>query len=165
MKYICVILFVSFASISFGQEYKLPERGYEWEVGVGLSAIITSEKISGALDLSTVHGFRFNPKLFVGVGIATLDTKYLATYGQFIRALRKPSALKPSYPLLSVKMGYSVSAWGEESHFADEKGIYIEPVFAWSFYSKAGNLRYNVFAALNYYNFFFIPKIGLSFTL
>lgn len=165
MKYICIILFVSFASISFGQEYKLPKRGYEGEAGVGLSAVITSEKTSGALDLSTVHGFRFNPRVFIGAGIATLDTKYLATYGQFTGTLRKPSASKPSYPLLSVKIGYSVNVWGEESHFADERGIYIEPVFAWSFYSKAGNLRYNVFAALNYYNLFLMPKIGLSFTL
>lgn len=166
LKYIYMIFFVScVTTMSFGQEYKLPKRGYEGEVGVGIAGVFSREKTSGALDISTVHGFRFTPRVFVGAGIATLDTKYLATYGQFTGTLRKPSVQRPSYPLFAIKIGYSVSVWGEESHFADERGVYVEPALAWSFYSRAGNLRYNVFVALNYYNIFFTPKIGLSFTL
>ena len=140
----------------------LPQRGYAGSAGVAFGFAFAERGAIPMGEISTTHGFQFNPSLFLGAGVLTLNTQFVSFYAQVAKSLRKPKESRPSYPFFSARAGYMMSTWVGE-HFGDEKGIYLEPNFGWSFYSPKGRLRYNVYVGVSYYVFSFIPRVGLTF--
>lgn len=161
---ILIVLAAGIATPAAAQEIssKIPQRGYAWDVGAAFGFGFSERGAIPLGELSTTHGYQFNPSLFLGGGVLTLNTQFVSFYGQITKSLRRPQESRPSYPFFSFRAGYMLSTW-EGEHFGDEKGIYLEPNLGWSFYSKAGNLRYSVYAGCSYYVFSFIPRIGLTF--
>lgn len=141
---------------------QLPQRGYKGEAGLAVGVPVSERGISPVIDFSTLHGYQFNSRLFLGVGLSTINTEFLDLYLELRGNLRKPTVGRPSYPFLSFKAGYSVSTWIGEK-FADQRGVVVEPRFGWSFYSKAGHLRYNAFCSMEVFSYTLIPKIGIAF--
>lgn len=163
-----IILFLALAysiflcTTSTAQESKsLPQRGYVGEVSLGLGGIISEQGFMPMGELSTTHGYQFNSRWFLGGGVATINTQYLSFFGAFSVNLRRPSAEHPSFPYFGLRVGYTFSTWTSDK-FGDEKGLYIDPQLGWSFYSKAGRLRYNTFIAASFFNFTLVPRVGFS---
>lgn len=160
-----LLLFVlgsAFTAAAQESPSKIPQRGYAGNVSAAFGFAFSERGAIPMGELSTTHGYQFNPSLFLGAGVLTLNTEFVSFYGQITKSLRRPKETRPTYPFFSVRAGYMMSTWVGE-HFGDEKGIYLEPNFGWSFYSKAGKLRYNVYAGVSYYVFSFVPRIGLTF--
>lgn len=161
MKHCLIVLLIGISLGATAQ--KLPHKGYGGEASVALGAAFSPE--FGALpmiDLSTTHGYWFNDRFYLGGGVSTLNAQFLTLYGQLGGTLRRPTEDRPSYPYMMLRGGYSVGLWDGE-WFSTQKGVFVEPRLGWSFYSRAGNLRYNVFAAVHYFQLSLVPKIGLTF--
>ena len=156
-------MFVLLATNLNSQNIKIPQKGYYGEAGISFGTGFSKTRGSIPIfEIFTTHGYKPTPGLFLGLGINSYNTQYLAVYTQVSGILRKIQQTTSSYPILSFNFGYGASTWIGDN-FADEKGIYIEPKFSWSFYSKNANIRYNVFTSANIFNLRFIPKIGLAF--
>lgn len=165
MKKIIIILTVTLVCLTTanGQNnYKLPTKGYSGDAGLSFGATIATSGLVPMGNIFTTHGYQFNSRVFLGVGLGSLNTQFLALYGSFTGTLRRPTETKPTYPYITVNVGYGISTWAGQ-HIADQESVYIEPRFGWSFYSKAGNLRYNTFISAALFNFKLIPQIGVAF--
>ena len=161
MKRYLLILLLGAALQASAQ--KLPTKGYGGDASLALGAAFTPE--FGALpvvDVSTTHGYWFNPRFYLGGGVALFNAQFLGLYAQLGGTLRRPTDERPSFPYMMFRAGYAAGLW-EGEWFAAQKGVFLEPRFGWSFYSKAGNLRYNVFAAAHLFQLSVVPKIGLTF--
>ncbi len=156
------ILLLTIAGAS-AQGFNIPKKGYVGEAGAAFGIVVAEAGVTPSIGMFTTHGYQFSPQFFLGGGVMlTRNTKLLCTYIQTNFALRKVTESRSSFPYMSINAGYAFSTWSGDS-FGDDKGVYIEPRLGWSFNSKLGNLRYDVFAAVSMFDIQFTPKIGLAF--
>lgn len=164
MKKIAILLLLTLIvqGVRAQQSNELPKRGYSGDVSLAVGTITSAEGLNPMVNLATSHGFQFNSRLFLGAGVSTLNTQYVTLYGQISNNFcPKHNTHRLSFPFVTLKVGYTASTWLSD-HIGDEQGVYIEPQFGWSFYSKGGNMRYKTFAAVSFFNFTLVPQIGLA---
>ncbi|CDN30918.1 hypothetical protein BN938_0817 [Mucinivorans hirudinis] len=108
--------------------------------------------------------YRITPRFSLGLGVGIYKTEFVAAYLHLNFNLRREHSTKDNYPYIGIQAGGVYSTWIGEN-FGDERGFMMEPRLGWSFYSKKGQLRYNVFAGANLFSFSLTPKIGIAFEL
>jgi len=162
---ICIlVLLICLSAVSaFARDYSKNNKGYFCDVGVAFGGTFPKgNEPKAILELFTTHGYQFSNTFSLGGGISTYLTETFNVYTQLRFNLRKLTEEKSHYTYISLRLGYSWSTWTGDS-FGDDKGPIVDPRFGWSFYTKSANLRWSVFAAPSFYQFHFIPKIGLAF--
>jgi len=159
-----IILLLGFAAMSArAKNYAKHNKGYFCDVGVAFGGTFPKKNEPKAiLEAFTTHGYQFSNTFSLGAGIATYNTETINIYLQLRFNLRNISETRTHYTYISLRGGYSWSTWTGDN-WGDDKGPVVDPRFGWSFYTKAVNLRWSVFAAPSFYQFHFIPKIGLAF--
>lgn len=145
------------------KSYAKHNKGYFFDAGVAAGCRFPkhNEPIM-LMEVYTTHGYQFSNTFSLGVGVATYNTETINAYLQTRFNLRNIDEKKSHYTYIAVRLGYSWSTWPGDA-WGDDKGPLIDPRFGWSFYTPAVNLRWSVYAAPSFYQFNFIPKIGLSF--
>jgi hypothetical protein len=145
------------------KSYNVHNKGYFFDAGVALGAMFPKNLDPRmVLEVFTTHGYQFSNTFSLGAGLSTYNTENITIYGQVRFNLRNISETKTHYTYISIRGGYSWSTWTGDS-WGDDKGPVVDPRFGWSFYTKAANLRWSVFAAPSFQQFHFLPKIGLAF--
>jgi hypothetical protein len=162
MLFLIFLLFPALLSAQH-RSYAKNNKGYFCDVGIAFGATFPKgEDPKAILELSTTHGYQFSNTFSLGVGAGTYNTETINVYMQLRFNLRKLTEKKTHYTYIALRGGYSWSTWTGE-HWGDDRGPLIDPRFGWSFYTKEANLRWSVFLAPSFYQFHFIPKIGLAF--
>jgi len=145
------------------RNYAQHNIGYFCDVGVAIGATFPKNATPRPiLEAFTTHGYQFSKTFSLGVGIATYNTQTINLYLQLRFNLRDINDTRTHYTYIAIRGGYSWSTWTGEA-WGDDKGPIVDPRFGWSFYTKEANLRWSVFLAPSFYQFHFIPKIGLAF--
>ncbi len=145
------------------KDYSKHNKGYFCDVGMAFGCTFPKGTNPNALlEVYTTHGYQFSNTFSLGAGVSTYNTTNLCLYLQLRFNLRNTTETRTSFPYISLRGGYSWSTWSGDA-WGDDKGPTEELKLGWSFYTKAANLRWNVFAAPCLYQFHFIPKIGLAF--
>jgi hypothetical protein len=161
-----IIIFILLLSAAESQahhkSYAKHNKGYFFDVGLAAGGIFTKDNPKAILEVFTTHGYQFSNTFSLGVGVATYNTMNLNIYGQVRFNLRNISEAKPHYIYIALRGGYSWSTWTGDT-WGEDKGPIVDPHLGWSFYTKEANLRWSVFVAPSFYQFHFIPKIGLAF--
>lgn len=166
MKSKVIILFLLLWPVLLNAKHKnyaQHNKGYFFDAGLAFGGTfpknLTPKPI---LEVYTTHGYQFSKTFSLGAGIGTYNTQTLNVYVQLRFNLRDINENRTHYTYIALRGGYSWSTWTGDN-FGDDKGPLVDPRFGWSFYTKAANLRWSVYAAPSFYQFHFIPKIGLSF--
>jgi hypothetical protein len=166
MKIRITLLFLLLSpALLFAQakSYAGHNKGYFFDVGLAFGGTFPKGNDPKAiLEVYTTHGYQFSNTFSLGAGIATYSTETINAYLQLRFNLHDINENRTHYPYLALRGGYSWSTWTGDA-WGDDKGPLIDPRFGWSFYTKEANLRWSVYAAPSFYQFHFIPKIGLSF--
>ncbi len=165
MKTIITFLLLLLCSVELSAQtksYAKHNKGYFFDVGVSFGGTIPANGPKAIFEVFTTHGYQFSNTFSLGVGLSTYNTENINLYLQARFNLRKLTETRTSYPYLSLRGGYSWSTWTGDT-WGDDKGPIIDPHLGWSFYTKEANLRWSVFLAPGFYQFHFIPKIGLAF--
>jgi len=144
------------------KSYAKHNKGYFFDVGVAFGGSFPKDNPQAILELYTTHGYQFSNTFSVGVGIGTYNTQTINAYMQLRFNLRNISEAKPGYLYIALRGGYSWSTWTGET-WGEDKGPLVDPRLGWSFLTKEANLRWSVYLAPSFYQFHFIPKMGLSF--
>lgn len=145
------------------KSYAKHNRGYFFDVGVAFGGAFPKNVDPKAIfELFTTHGYQFSNTFSLGGGISTYNTENLTLYLQTRFNLANLTETRSHYPYLSLRLGYSWSTWTGDQ-WGDDKGPIVDPHLGWSFYTKEANLRWSVYAAPSFYQYHFIPKIGLAF--
>jgi hypothetical protein len=163
-KTLFLILFLSPLLLSaMHRSYTKHNKGYFFDAGIAFGGTFPKNSSPKAiLEAFTTHGYQFSKTFSLGVGVGTYNTQTINAYLQVRFNLRDINEARTSYTYIAVRMGYSWSTWTGDK-WGDDKGPLFDPRFGWSFYTKSANLRWSVFAAPSFYQFHFIPKIGLAF--
>jgi len=161
---IFAFLLLSSASLSaHNKSYAKHNKGYFFDAGLSFGATFPKNYDPKALvEIFTTHGYQFSNTFSLGAGIATYNTETINLYMQVRFNLRNINDARSHYIYLALRGGYSWSTWTGEA-WGDDKGPIVDPRLGWSFYTKEANLRWSVFIAPSFYQFQFIPKIGLAF--
>lgn len=145
------------------KSYAKHNKGYFFDVGLAFGGTFPKNSDPKAmLEVYTTHGYQFSNTFSLGAGIGTYNTETLNLYVQLRFNMHDIDENRTHYPYIAIRGGYSWSTWTGDA-FGDDKGPLIDPHLGWSFYTKAANLRWSVYAAPSLYQFNFIPKIGLAF--
>ncbi|MCX6286472.1 MAG: hypothetical protein NTY96_05105 [Bacteroidetes bacterium] len=145
------------------KSYAKHNKGYFCDVGVAFGGTFPKKNEPKAiLEVFTTQGYQFSNTFSLGAGLATYNTETINIYLQLRFNLRDINESRTHYTYIAIRAGYSWSTWTGEA-WGDDKGPIVDPRFGWSFYTKAANLRWSVFAAPSFYQFHFVPKIGLAF--
>lgn len=159
-----LILLLSSTMLSAqAKSYAKHNKGYFFDVGLAFGATFPKNNDPKAmLEVYTTHGYQFSNTFSLGAGIGTYNTETLNLYIQLRFNMHDISETRSHYPYIALRGGYSWSTWTGDS-FGDDKGPLVDPHLGWSFYTKEANLRWSVYVAPSFYQFHFIPKIGLAF--
>ena len=158
-----ILLLIPVALNAQHKSYAKHNKGYFFDVGVAFGGTFPkNEQPKAIVEAFTTHGYQFSNTFSLGAGIATYNTTTFNVYMQFRFNLRNISEERTHYTYIAIRGGYSWSTWTGD-HWGDDKGPLVDPRFGWSFYTKEVNLRWSVFAAPSFYQFHFIPKVGLAF--
>ncbi|MCK9220188.1 MAG: hypothetical protein PHF97_05300 [Bacteroidales bacterium] len=145
------------------KSYAKHNKGYFCDVGAAFGATFPKNNDPRAIvEVYTTHGYQFSNTFSLGAGVATYNTENINIYLQLRFNLRNITESKTHYTYIALRGGYSWSTWTGDA-WGDDKGPIVDPRFGWSFYTKEANLRWSVYLAPSFYQFHFIPKIGLSF--
>ena len=145
------------------KSYAKHNKGYFCDVGLSFGGRFPKGVDPKAiLEVFTTHGYQFSNTFSLGAGLSTYNTENIYVYMQLRFNLRDINETRTHYTYIAIRGGYSWSTWTGEA-WGDDKGPIFDPRFGWSFYTKEVNLRWSVFAAPSFYQFHFIPKIGLAF--
>ncbi|MEI8005876.1 MAG: hypothetical protein WCI48_06690 [Bacteroidota bacterium] len=145
------------------KDYSKHNKGYFCDVGIAFGCTFPKGTNPNALlEVYTTQGYQFSNTFSLGAGVSTYNTTNICGYLQLRFNLRNTTETRTSFPYISLRGGYSWSTWSGDA-WGDDKGPTEELKLGWSFYTKAANLRWSVFAAPCLYQFHFIPKIGLAF--
>lgn len=163
-RFTLMILLLSPAMLFAQQKsYAKHNKGYICDVGLAFGGTFPKGNDPKAiLEIYTTHGYQFSNTFSLAAGLATYSTETINVYLQLRFNLHDINENRTQYPYLAIRGGYSWSTWTGDA-WGDDKGPLIDPRFGWSFYTKEANLRWSVYAAPSFYQFHFIPKIGLSF--
>lgn len=164
MKYTLafVLILMPFLLMAQHRDYSKNHKGYVWDVGVAFGGTWHNNKPEPIVEAYITQGYQFSNTFSMGIGVGTYNTTFLNVYMQFRFNLRRPTEEKPRYTYIALRGGYSWSTWTGDK-FGDDRGPLVDPRFGWSFYNKHENLRWSVYIAPSFYQYTFIPKIGLSF--
>ncbi len=160
-----LLVLLGFAALSAraAKDYSKHNIGYFCDVGVAFGGTFPKNNEPKALlEVFTTQGYQFSKTFSIGAGVSTYSTETINIYLQLRFNLRDINETRTHYTYISIRGGYSWSTWTGDA-WGDDKGPIVDPRFGWSFYTKAVNLRWSVFAAPSFYQFHFIPKIGLAF--
>lgn len=144
------------------RSYAVHNKGYFCDVGIALGATFPGTIPRPIVEVYTTHGYQFSNTFSLGLGVGTYNTTFLNLYMQFRFNLRNINETRTHYTYIAVRGGYSWSTWTGDK-FGDDRGPLVDPRFGWSFYTKEVNFRWSVYLAPSFYQYTFIPKIGLSF--
>jgi len=144
------------------RSYAQHNKGYFCDVGIAFGGAFPGTVPRPILEVYTTQGYQFSNTFSLGVGIGTYNTTFLNLYMQLRFNLRNINETRTHYTYIAIRGGYSWSTWIGDK-FGDDKGPLVDPRFGWSFYTKEVNLRWSVYLAPSFYQYTFIPKIGLSF--
>ena len=144
------------------KSYAKHNRGYFFDVGLSFGGTFPKDNPKAIFEVFTTHGYQFSNTFSLGLGLSTYNTENIALYLQIRFNLRNINETRSSYPYIALRGGYSWSTWTGDT-WGDDRGPIIDPHLGWSFYTKEANLRWSVFMAPSFYQFHFIPKIGLAF--
>jgi len=159
---IVVLLLSSVTLNAHPKSYAKHNKGYFFDVGLAFGASFPKGDPKPILEVFTTHGYQFSNTFSLGAGVSTYNTENINVYLQLRFNLRNIDETKTHYTYISLRGGYSWSTWTGDT-WGDDKGPVVDPRFGWSFYTKEANLRWSVFVAPSFYQFHFIPKIGLAF--
>ncbi len=166
MKTRLTILLLLLSSVELSAQaksYAKHNKGYFCDVGVAFGGMFPKNNDPKAvLEVFTTHGYQFSNTFSLGGGLSTYNTENIIVYCQLRFNLRNITDTRTHYTYISLRGGYSWSTWTGET-WGEDKGPIIDPRFGWSFYTKEVNLRWSVFVAPSFYQFHFVPKIGLAF--
>lgn len=159
-----LILFLSPALLwAQHKSYAVHNIGYFFDAGISFGATFPkNNEPKAVVEVFTTHGYQFSKTFSLGAGIATYNTETINIYMQVRFNLRDINDTRSHYTYIALRGGYSWSTWTGDN-WGDDKGPLIDPRFGWSFYTKEANLRWSIFAAPSFYQFHFIPKVGLAF--
>jgi len=144
------------------KSYAKHNKGYFYDVGISFGGTFPKDNPQAFMEAFTTQGYQFSNTFSVGVGVATYNTQTVNVYLQLRFNLRNVTETRAHYPYIALRGGYSWSTWTGET-WGDDRGPIVDPRFGWSFYTKEANLRWSVFLAPSFYQFHFMPKIGLAF--
>ncbi len=145
------------------KSYAKHNKGYFFDVGVSFGATFPKGVDPKAIvEVYTTHGYQFSNTFSLGVGVATYNTENIIAYLQLRFNMHDINESRTHYPYLSLKGGYAWSTWTGDK-WGEDKGPIVDLRLGWSFYTKAANLRWSVYAEPSLYQYHFIPKIGLAF--
>ena len=148
---------------AFAKSYAKHNKGYFCDVGLAFGGTFPKNNDPKIiLEAFTTHGYQFSNTFSLGAGVGTYLTETINVYLQVRFNLRDITETRTHYTYISIRGGYSWSTWTGDA-WGDDKGPIVDPRFGWSFYTKEVNLRWSVFVAPSFYQFHFIPKIGLAF--
>ena len=165
MKTIVTFLLLLLCAVELSAQtksYAKHNKGYFFDAGVSFGSTFPAGGPQAIIEVFTTHGYQFSNAFSLGLGLSTYTTKNINVYLQARLNLRKLTETRTSYPYFSIRGGYSWSTWTGDA-WGDDKGPIVDPHLGWSFYTKEANLRWSVFLAPSFYQFYFIPKIGLAF--
>jgi len=166
MKTRITIFIILLGSAVYGAQpksYAKHNKGYFFDAGLSFGGTFPKNVDPKAiLEVFTTHGYQFSNTFSLGVGLSTYNTETINIYLQVRFNLRNINETRTSYPYIALRGGYSWSTWTGDT-WGDDKGPIIDPHLGWSFYTKEANLRWSVFGSPGFYQFHFIPKIGLAF--
>ena len=158
-----VILLLSFAVLSVqAKSYAKHNLGYFFDAGIAFGGTFPKDGPKAIGEVFTTHGYQFSNTFSLGAGLSTYNTENITLYLQLRFNLRDINETKTHYTYIALRAGYSWSTWTGDT-WGDDKGPIVDPRFGWSFYTKEANLRWSVFLAPSFYQFHFVPKIGLAF--
>ncbi len=164
-RIIIIVVFLLSSTILNAQKksYAKHNKGYFFDAGVSFGASFPKgNDPRPILEVFTTHGYQFSNTFSLGAGLSTYNTENINIYLQLRFNLRNINESKTSYLYIALRGGYSWSTWTGEA-WGDDKGPIVDPHLGWSFYTKEANLRWSVFVSPSFYQFHFIPKIGLAF--
>ncbi|MCX6277213.1 MAG: hypothetical protein NT004_03840 [Bacteroidetes bacterium] len=160
---IFLLLLSSTALCAPPKSYAKHNKGYFFDAGISVGGRFP-KNIDPKLIIEafTTHGYQFSNTFSLGAGLSTYNTETINIYLQLRFNLRNINETRTSYPYISLRGGYSWSTWTGDT-WGDDKGPIVDPHIGWSFFTKEANLRWSVFVSPGFYQFNFIPKIGLAF--
>ena len=159
---IFLLLLASAALNAQAKSYAKHNKGYFFDVGVSFGGTFPKDNPQAIFEVFTTHGYQFSNTFSLGAGLSTYNTENINLYVQFRFNLRDINETKTGYLYLALRGGYSWSTWTGDT-WGDDKGPTVDPRLGWSCYTKEANLRWSVFLAPSFYQFHFVPKIGLAF--
>lgn len=157
-----LLLLSSAALCAHPKSYAIHNKGYFCDVGLAFGGTFPKDNPKAIFEVFTTHGYQFSNTFSIGAGLSTYNTENLTVYLQFRFNLRNINENRTHYPYIALRGGYSWSTWTGDT-WGDDRGPIIDPRLGWSFYTKEANLRWSVFLAPSFYQFHFVPKIGLAF--
>ncbi len=158
-----MLLLIPASHAAFAKDYSKHNKGYFCDVGLAFGGTFPKNNDPKViLEAFTTHGYQFSNTFSLGAGVGTYLTETINVYLQLRFNLRDITETRTHYTYISIRGGYSWSTWTGDA-WGDDKGPIVDPRFGWSFYTKEVNLRWSVFVAPSFYQFHFIPKIGLAF--
>ncbi|MEI7501126.1 MAG: hypothetical protein WCK84_11850 [Bacteroidota bacterium] len=146
------------------KSYAKHNKGYFFDVGMSVGATFPKGVDPKAIvEVYTTHGYQFSNTFSLGAGLSTYNTENIIIYLQFRFNLHNISdSTITHYPYLSLRGGYAWSTWTGDT-WGEDRGPVIDPHLGWSFYTKEANLRWSVYLEPSFYQFHFMPKIGIAF--
>jgi hypothetical protein len=121
---VALALMLGVSLSTFAQDYSV-KRGYKGVFEGGYTTIVSGFN-SGKIELSTSHGYQFNPYLFVGAGFGVECYTQSLYFVMPVFANVKVTPLKGNItPFVDLKGGYSIIGYFE--------GLYLSPTIGCRF--------------------------------